>query len=348
MFGRRDALIRRHGAELELVARERERARPVAVAGVARQLRQHGRTRVEDAARLGALRAALLELLEDVGEHVAEEHRDDGRRRFVRAEAMVVARAGDRRTEQALELVHGAEHGGAEDQELHVVVRRVAGIEQVGARVVAHAPVEVLAAAVDAGERLLVEQARQAVLRRHPPHHLHRHHLMVGGDVGVLEDRREFVLARRDLVVTRLHRHADLVELGLDVLHEREDAVGNRAEVLVFEFLALRRLRAEQRPARVDQVRAREVEAAIDEEVLLLGAARRADALGLRPEQLQDAHRLLRQRFDRPQQRRLLVERLTGPAHERRRNHQRRAVLPHEQPGRTRRIPRGVAARLER
>ena len=39
---------------------------------------------------------------------------------------------------------------------------------------------------------------------------------MIGGDVGVLEDRRDFVLARRDFVVPRLDRHADLVELALD------------------------------------------------------------------------------------------------------------------------------------
>ena len=108
--------------------------------------------------------------------------------------------------QQALELVHRAQHGGAEDQELDVVVRRVAGIEQVVAQLVAHAPVQVLARAVDAGERLLVQQARQAVLRRDPPQHLHRHHLVIGGDVGVLEDRRDFVLARRDLVVARLDR----------------------------------------------------------------------------------------------------------------------------------------------
>src|SRR6187549_1165661 len=61
---------------------------------------------------------------------------------------------------------------------------------------------------------------QEAILRRHPPQHLHRHHLVIGGDVGVLEDRRDFVLARRDLVVPRLDRHADLVELALDVHHE--------------------------------------------------------------------------------------------------------------------------------
>src|SRR4026207_570108 len=54
---------------------------------------------------------------------------------------------------------------------------------------------------------LRVRVARTAgdrALRRAPPRHLHRHHLMVGGDVGVLEDGRDLVLARRDFVVTRL------------------------------------------------------------------------------------------------------------------------------------------------
>ena len=114
--------------------------------------------------RLGAAR--LLDLLEDVGQHVAEEDRDDRRRRFVGAEAVIVAGAGDAEAQQPLELVDGAQHGGAEHQELDVVVRRVAGVQQVVAQVVAHAPVVVLAGAVDAGERLLVQQARQAVLRR--------------------------------------------------------------------------------------------------------------------------------------------------------------------------------------
>ena len=118
-----DALARRHRAELELVAGERERARAVAVARVARQLRQHHDARVERAAVLGRLRAALFDLLEDVGQHVAEEDRENRRRRFVRAEAMIVARARDAGAQQALPLVDRAQHGGAEHEELHVVVR---------------------------------------------------------------------------------------------------------------------------------------------------------------------------------------------------------------------------------
>ena len=106
----RDALVRRDRAELELVAGEGERAGAVAVAGIARQLRQHADADIEDAAALGRLGAAgLFDLLEDVGELVAEEDRDDRRRRFVGAEPMVVAGAGDAEAQQPLELVDRAE-----------------------------------------------------------------------------------------------------------------------------------------------------------------------------------------------------------------------------------------------
>ncbi len=222
------------------------------------------------------------------------------------------------------------------------------GAEQVVAELVGQRPVVVLAGSVDAGERLLVQQAGEAVLRRDLLQHLHRHHLVIDGDVGVLEDRRDLVLARRDLVVTRLHRHADLEQLRLGFRHEGEHALGDGAEVLILQLLALRRLGAEERAAGVDQIGAREIEVAIDQEVLLLGTAGREHALGGGAEQLQHADRLLRNRFHRAQQRRLLVERLARPAHERGRNDERRAVAVHVEPGRARRIPRRVAARLER
>ena len=79
---------------------------------------------VELAALLGRLGAALLDLLEDVGEHVAEEDRDDRRRRFVGAQPVIVAGAGDAGAEQALPLVDRAQDRRAEHQELQVVVRR--------------------------------------------------------------------------------------------------------------------------------------------------------------------------------------------------------------------------------
>ena len=158
-----------------------------------------------------------------------------------------------------------------EEQELGVLVRRIAGLEQVVARVVGQRPVEVLARAVDAGERLLVQQELEAVAVGHALHGLHHQHVVVGRDVGVLEGDGQLVLGRRDLVVPGLDRHAQLVKLGLGLEHAGQDALGDGAEVMVLHFLALGGLGAEEGPAGVDQVGPGEVEVLVDQEVLLLG-----------------------------------------------------------------------------
>ena len=155
---------------------------------------------------------------------------------------------------------------------------------------VAQREVDVLARAVDAGERLLVEQAFHAVLLGDGLEGRHQQLLMVGGDVGPLEHRRDLELAGGDLVVPGLGRDAELEQLALGVHHEAEHPLRDGAEVVVVELLALRRLGAEQRAAGVDQVGAGQEEVPVDQEVLLLGAAERHDVVEvLVAEQLQDA-----------------------------------------------------------
>ena len=141
-----------------------------------------------------------------------------------------------------------------------------------------HRPVVVLARAVDPGERLLVDEEHQAVLRREPPHHAHDDHVVVGPDRRRLEDRRHLELARGDLVVARLGRDAEPPQLAVEIHHERQDPLADRAEVLVLELLALGRRGAEQRPAGQQQVGPLLGEPAVDEEVLLLRADVREDA----------------------------------------------------------------------
>ena len=75
--------------------------------------------------------------------------------------------------------------------------------------------------------------------------------------------------------------------------HARQHALGDGAEVLVFQLLALGRRGAEERAAAVDQVRAGVVEVLVDQEVFLLGADGGEDLLRVVvAEQLQDAQRL--------------------------------------------------------
>ncbi len=222
------------------------------------------------------------------------------------------------------------------------------GSSRLLAGVGAHRPVVVLAGAVDAGERLLVQQADEPVAAGHVLHHLHRQLLVVAADVRVLEHRRHLVLRRGDLVVARLDRHAEPGELLLGLEHAGQHALGDRPEVVVVELVALGRLGAEQRAAGGDEVGALEVEALVDQEVLLLGPDRREHARGgVVAEQLERAQRAAGERVHRAQQRDLVVERLTRPRRERGRDAQDRAVRVLEHEGRRRRIPGGVAARLE-
>src|SRR5262249_42372450 len=124
----------------------------------------------------------------------------------------------------------------------------------------------------------------------------------------------------------------------------RENAFLDDAEVLVLELLAAGRLGSEQRPARVDEIRAREVKLLVDQEVLLLGTRVRNDLRRvLVAEDLQDALRLHVERLSGTEDRRLLVEGLARPRHERGRDAERGAV---DDVGRARHVPGRVAARL--
>ncbi len=159
---------------------------------------------------------------------------------------------------------------------------------------------------------------------------------------------RDLELAGRDLVVAGLGRDAELEELALGVHHEAEHPLGDRAEVVVVELLALGRLRAEERAPGVEQVGARQEEVAVDQEVLLLGSAVGHDVLGVGvAEEVEhplgvDRHRLLR-----AQHRGLVVERLAGHRDEDRRDAQRVAVGVLQHVRRAHHVPAGVAARLE-
>ncbi len=65
---------------------------------------------------------------------------------------------------------------------------------------------------------------------------------------------------------------AELDEFVFAVGHERQNALGNHAEIMVFEFLALWRGRAEKSASRGDQVGPGIEEMFVDEEIFLFGA----------------------------------------------------------------------------
>ena len=199
------------------------------------------------------------------------------------------------------------------------------------------------------GERLLVDQQHQAVLRGEPAHRAHDDHVVVRPDRGRLVDRRHFELAGGDLVVAGLGRDAEPPELAVEVHHERQDPLADRAEVLVFELLALRRWGSEQGPPGEEKVGTLLGQPAVDEEVLLLGPDVREDLAGRRvAEPAQDAERLLAERRLGPEERDLVVERLARERDVRGRDRQGDAVRLDLEEDRRGDVPGGVAARFER
>jgi len=90
-----DRLVGADRAELEAVAREGEGTRPVAIARVLRQRGEHVDADGQRSPGHRALGASGLDLLEDVGELIAKEDRDDRRGSFVGSEAVIVAGVSD-------------------------------------------------------------------------------------------------------------------------------------------------------------------------------------------------------------------------------------------------------------
>mmetsp|Transcript_14852 Transcript_14852/g.31492 ORF Transcript_14852/g.31492 Transcript_14852/m.31492 type:complete len:466 (+) Transcript_14852:484-1881(+) len=340
-----DVLRRADRAELEAVAPVREGRGAVAVLGgrlegrdgvdaeLARGVRRHVLDR-----RLG-----LLEGLEVLGDVIAEVGGHDGGRCLAGTEAKVVARRRDGHAHEVAVLVDGPDDGGHEDGEdlgLAALLVDGGGVEQVNARVGAEREVVVLAAAVDALEGLLGQQADKVVLVGNLLHKLHDHEVLVDLRSGEAKEGCALILVGRDLTVARLERDAHLEALVLHLLHAAQCGGVERRHVVVAELLPARRVAAHDGATCQLQVRPLLECGLRDEEEFLLEADVRENRLALVAEQLKETHACLRNGLHRAQQRRLLVERLAIIRDKDRRHEERVAADPH----RRRRVEHRVAA----
>ena len=148
-------------------------------------------------------------------------------------------------------------------------------------------------------------------------HDTEKENVVVRADRGGFEHGGQLELRRRHFVVAGLGRNAQAPQLAIEVLHEGQDALADRAEVLVFQLLPLGRGRTEQGSAGQHQVGTKLGQTAIDKEVLLLGADGGEDPLGRGvAEPLENAHGLLGNGFLRTQQWDLLIKGLAGVRNE--------------------------------
>ena len=342
--GTGDGVARAHHAELELVACEGEGGGAVAVGGVPVETGQNIGSQPDAHFLHSGVRRVVLDGLKHRIELVAQEHGNHGGRSFVGAQTVVVARGRHAHAQQALIVVHRLDHGGQEQKELSVLVRGISGRQQVHARVGGHGPVVVLARAVDAGKGLFVQQTGQAVLPRHLFHDLHGKLVVIGGYVGGGVNGGQLMLGRSDLVVLGLGQDPQLPQLLVQILHIGLDPGLDGAEIVVVQLLPLGRHGAEQSPAGIYQVLAFEVHLPIHQEIFLFRSHAGNDALDiLAAEQAKDPHGLGVERFHRPQQRRLFVQRFSAVGAEGRGDAER--VFLYE--GITGGVPGGVAPGLK-
>ena len=175
-----------------------------------------------------------------------------------------------------------------------------------------------LAGAVHAGERLLVQQGTEAVLGGDLLHDLHDHQVVVGLLDHVPEERGELVLVRSDLAMAGLERNAELVALVLDLLHAREDGLGrvDRRHVVGASLLVLGRVSSEDGAAAHLKIGALVVCGGGDEEQLLLEADVGQHAGDVVAEELEEAGALGAHCALRAVKGGLLVESQAGVGHE--------------------------------
>ena len=213
-------------------------------------------------------------LLDHILQLLAQEYGYDGRRRLICAKSVVVARIRCGFPKQVRMTVHCLQNAGEHQQELDVLVRRLARIQHVDAVVRGQGPVVVLAGSVNTLERLLVEQALHTVLARHSLERLHDDLVVVHRDIRLGIDGGQLMLRRSHLVVLGLRRHAHFPQFFIDILHEGCDPLADRSEVVVVHLLALRRHRAEQGASGIDQVLPLQELVCIYKEIFLLRADR--------------------------------------------------------------------------
>ena len=138
-------------------------------------------------------------------------------------------------------FVHRFQDTREHKQELNILMRRLSRIKQVLTVVRRKRPVVMLTGTIHSRKWFFMQQALHPMLTCHPFQCLHDNMVMVDSHVRFRVDRRKFMLRRRHFIVLRLGSHADLPQLLIHILHEPCDSLADRSEIMIVQFLSLRR-----------------------------------------------------------------------------------------------------------
>ena len=196
----------------------------------------------------------LDELLHNILQLLAEEHGDDCGRCLVCPQSVIVADIRCTLAEQISVGVNCLHDAGKYQQELDVLVRCVAGIEQVHAIIGSQRPVVMLTGAVHTSKGLLMQQTGHAVTSCHLLHRLHYQLVVVYRNIRRLINRCKLMLCGSDLIVLGLSGNAQLPQFNIQILHVGTDALADCSEIVILKLLSLGSRCTGQCPSRKDQI----------------------------------------------------------------------------------------------
>ena len=231
-----------------------------------------------------------------------------------------------------------------EGDELQILECRFAGAQQIDTRVGTERPIVVLARAVDALERLFVQQYAEMVPACDLVHDCHQQLVVVVSQIGLFENRSQLELIRSNLVVARFNRNTEFETLVLQILHKGEYARRNGTEIVVFQLLILCCLVSHECTPRLYEVRTSRPQRIVDKEILLFPTEIREYALDIFVEITAYFGCRLVYRRQRAQERRFVVQRFARVGDEDGRDAERRIDYECRRGW----VPSRIAASLER
>ncbi len=291
--------LRTEHTELEFIARKRKRRSTVPVRHIDGENGRFGNTDRTGNRFLGNIFPAEYDTVYDRAQLIAEIRRDNGGRRFVRTQTVIVPRRRDACAQNALIIVHRRKHAGKNEHEQRIFFGLFTGIQQVQTGIGGKRPVVMFTASVHALERLFMQQTDESVFFRNLFHQFHGKLVVVYGYVSRGKNGGKFVLRGRHFVMLRLGVDPETPKRFVQIAHEFGDSAFERAKVMVFEFLSAGRKRAEQRSSRQLQIFPLQVNFFVDQEIFLFGPHRSGYFSALDPEQFQKPFRLRIERSHR-------------------------------------------------
>ena len=312
--GRSAVGLTTYGTELEPVAREGKGAGTVAVGVIDEQFGNLGDIHLQALLSIHSeqiVAIGFLDMVEQLAHLTTQETRNDGRWCFVGTQSMCIGGTHDTSLQKPIVTVHTHQCFNDECGKTEILFRSLARSMEQHTIVGRETPVVVLATAVDAGKRLLVQEDTESVLAGHTLHHRHEQHVVIDSQVRFLEDGRKFELVGSHLIMACLARDAQFECFDLKFSHKGSHTFRNRTEIMIVHLLVLGRIMPHQRTTCKQQVGTCRIETFVHKEILLFPTEVRSHLLYRWVKIMANLRGSHIHGMQSTQQRSLVVERLT-------------------------------------